>query len=313
MAGSPSRRALLTHLAVVLAVLSCSEQGRRPSSAPTAGVVVVASFDFSENALLAEVYAAALEASGVRVARELRLGTREQVHPALHQGLVDVVPEYLGSALRALGEAPEDPRDVPAARARLAAAVRPWHLRVLTPSPAQDQNGFAVSRGTATALRLRTLSDLARVSRELTLTGPPECPQRPLCLLGLANTYGARFARFLPYATEQQRLDAVTQGLAHVGLVFTTDGRIGSSDLVLLRDDKGLQPAENVTPIVSERAIRTAGRAVVTVLEAVSAALDSDALRFLNWRVQVAGNALDAEAQAWVLRHPEVTSALSTP
>jgi osmoprotectant transport system substrate-binding protein len=265
--------------------------------------VVVASFDFSESALLGEVYAQALEEAGVPVRRELRLGPRELVLPALRQGLVDVVPEYLGSALAAVSPTAAPTADGPALTAELATALRPDRLRVLRPSTAQDQNGLAVTRETAGRLGLRTTSDLRRHSGSLVLGGPAECPHRPYCLEGLQRVYGLRFKGFLPYATEAQRVTALEQGVVDVAVVFTTDGLLAAGDLVLLADDRHLQPREQVLPVVSERAVARYGPRVVRTLDAVSAALDSAGLTFLNWRVEVAGGDVRAEARGWLLRH----------
>jgi osmoprotectant transport system substrate-binding protein len=289
-------------LALALAALLAGCSGPATAPRPTEAKVVVASFDFAESALLGEVYAQALEAAGVPVRRELRLGPRELVLPALRQGLVDVVPEYLGSAVAAVVPAAE--RAAPADKlARLAAALRPDGLLLLKASAAQDQNGLAVTRQTAERLRLRTTSDLRTHSRELLLGGPPECPRRPYCLQGLERTYGLRFKGFLPYATEGQRVTALTEGVVDVAVVFTTDGMLAAGDLTLLTDDAHLQPAEQVLPVVSERAVDRYGQQVVRTLDAVSAALDSAGLTFLNWRVEVAGGDVRTEARGWLQRH----------
>lgn len=289
-------------LALALAALLAGCSGPATAPRPTEAKVVVASFDFAESALLGEVYAQALEAAGVPVRRELRLGPRELVLPALRQGLVDVVPEYLGSAVAAVVPAAE--RAAPADKlARLAAALRPDGLLLLKASAAQDQNGLAVTRQTAQHLGLRTTSDLRAHSRALLLAGPPECPRRPYCLQGLERTYGLRFQGFLPYATEGQRVTALTEGVVGVAVVFTTDGMLAAGDLTLLADDAHLQPAEQVLPVVSERAVDRYGQQVVRTLDAVSAALDSAGLTFLNWRVEVAGGDLRTEARGWLQRH----------
>jgi osmoprotectant transport system substrate-binding protein len=293
------RRLLLPALVALL--VGCSDAPGPPPR--TGSEVVVASFDFSESVLLGEVYAQALEEAGVPVRRELRLGPRELVLPALRQGLVDVVPEYLGSALAAVAPTVARTDDGARMTAQLAAALRPDRLRVLRASAAQDQNGLAVTRTTATRLDLRTTSDLRVRSGSLTLGGPAECPRRPYCLEGLQRVYGLRFQGFLPYATEAQRVTALEQGVVDVAVVFTTDGLLAAGDLVLLADDAHLQPTEQVLPVVSERAVDRYGPRVVRTLDAVSAALDSAGLTFLNWRVEVAGGDVRAEARGWLQRH----------
>jgi osmoprotectant transport system substrate-binding protein len=296
----------LLRVVVTLALLAaCSGPVTAPGR-PATGVVV-ASFNFTESTLVAEIYAQALEGAGIPVRRELGLGPRELVLPALRQGLVDVVPEYLGSALVAVtaGQVTATglTRDPATMRRQLSAALAPDHLLVLQPARAEDQNGLAVTRATAQRLRLRTTSDLRTHARRLTLGGPAECPRRPYCLVGLRRVYGLSFGRFLPYATETQRVTALEQGVVDASVVFTTDGLIGAEDLVLLTDDRGLQPREQVVPVVSNRSVQRYGRRVVEVLDAVSARLDSAGLTYLNWRVDVGGGRVADEARGWLLRH----------
>jgi osmoprotectant transport system substrate-binding protein len=102
---------------------------------------------------------------------------------------------------------------------------------------------------------------------------------------------------------------ALEQQLVDVALVFTTDGHLATGDFVLLRDDRRLQPVENVVPVVSARAVERYGQRVVRALDAVSAELTTQNLVFLNWRVEVAGKPVQAEARGWLRRHGLLTSA----
>jgi osmoprotectant transport system substrate-binding protein len=268
------------------------------------GAVVVASFNFPESELLAAIYGLAIRHAGIPVQLRLDLGPRELVQPALEQGLVDVVPEYLGTALTSLGRHPGVPMSDPGAiRAALARALAQWHVRVMTPAAAQDQNGIAITEVTARRLGLRTVSDLRRVAGRLTLGGSPECPDRPYCLPGLRQVYGLRFARFLPFDTEPQRVTALREGVVGVAVLDTTDGNLATGDLVLLADDRRLQPAENVVPVIAGRALARYGQRLAAAVNAVSARLTTKALLFLGWRVEVAGADVLAEARGWLKRH----------
>lgn len=283
---------------------ACSENDREPQAAGRTGTeVVVASFNFPESALLAEIYSGALEAADIPVRREIELGPRELVQPALLQGLVDVVPEYLGTALASLdADSGVDAGDAVAVRARLTQVAARWDLRVLEPAPAENQNGLAVTRETAERLGRHTTSALVEAAGALALGGPPECPVRPYCLLGLERAYGVHFRRFLPFDTEGQRVSALRQQVVDVAVVFTTDGDLATGDLVLLEDDRGLQPVENVVPLVSSAAFDRYGPRLVSALGAVSSRLTSENLTFLNWRVAVAGKDVRAEARGWLQR-----------
>ncbi|MCW2623112.1 MAG: putative glycine betaine/choline-binding protein of an ABC-type transport system [Frankiales bacterium] len=296
------RRACGALLGLLLCV-GCAGTTGDPAPLRPADEVVVASFDFVESELLAELYAQALEGAGIPVRRDVRLGPRELVLPALRQGRVDLVPEYLGTVLTTVTGGPVAGVGTAEAHDRLAAALAPDGLRVLAPAAAQNQNGLAVTRVTAQRLGLRTTSDLLPHARRLALTGPPECPRRDLCLLGLQRTYGLEFERFVPYTSESQRTTALETGVVDVAVVFTTDGRLARDDLVLLADDRGLQPVENVVPVVSQRALDRYGPRLSAALDAVSRRLDREGLRFLAWRVEVEGRPAAEESQGWLLRH----------
>jgi glycine betaine/choline ABC-type transport system substrate-binding protein len=146
------------------------------------------------------------------------------------------------------------------------------------------------------------LSDLAAFSPTMTIAGPSECPTRRFCTAGLRDVYGIAFKGFQPYDSEQERLTALREGLADVAVVFTTNASLAGDELLLLGDDRRLQPAENVVPVVSDRVLARY-RALSKTLDAVSAQLSSAVLTFLNWRVQIAGKPVPAEAGRWLDRH----------
>ena len=261
-------------------------------------VITVASFDFPESVLLAEIYGQALEHEGFAVERALSLGPREFVGPALRAGLVELVPDYAGSALTfaSLG-ATAPSADLGATHAELERILADVDVVALDSAPGQNANAFVVTRETAAAYGLDELSDLSAVAGQLTLGGPPECPNRPLCQVGLRRRYGATFADFVPLdvggpATHQ----ALRNGTVDVALLFTTDPTL--DDYVVLTDDRQLQPAENVTPLVRTEVIERWGRPVVDVIDGVSASLDTRALRELNAADAAEPGSVDAAAIA---------------
>lgn len=292
---------------LALALLAACQPGAAPAGhggGAHGGTVVVASFNFPESEVLAAIYGLAIRHAGIPVRLQLDLGPRELVQPALEQGLVDLVPEYLGTALTSLEpHANVAMSDPVAVRRALAGALARWHVQVLIPAAAQDQNGVAATRATAARMGLRTVSDLRRFASRLILGGPPECPARPYCLPGLRAVYGLRFARFLPFDTEQQRVTALQDGVVNVAVLFTTDGNLATGDLVLLSDDRHLQPAESIVPVITGSAMARYGNRLAGAVNAVSAQLTSHALLFLDWRVEVAGDSVLAEARGWLERH----------
>jgi len=287
-------------IAAATSLVGC---GAQPSPDGPAGAlgddaVTVASFDFPESELLAEVYGQALDAAGFAVRYERGLGPREFVQPALARGLVELVPEYAGSALQfaSLGESrPTD--ELAPTTAALGRVLRDRHLVALTPAAAQNTNAVVVTRSLAERHDLAAVSDLADVASGLTFGGPPGCPDRPFCLGGLEDTYGLAFSAFLPLDVGGPlTYQALEGGYVDVALMFSTDPSVADGDLVVLEDDRGLQPAENVTPVVHREVVERWGDPLVEAVDAVSARLSTDRLRALNARM--AGGVPRAEVAA---------------
>jgi osmoprotectant transport system substrate-binding protein len=168
------------------------------------------------------------------------------------------------------------------------------------PAPAQDGNAIVVTAGTAARYHVRTTSGLAAVAGRLVFGGPPECPERPYCLQGLRRTYGLQFRAFIGLDTggplTRQALRAGEIGAA---LLFTTDPSIQADHLVVLADDRALQPAENVVPVLRRTTLERYGGRLLAVLNAVSARLSTAELTQLNAQVEK-GRAPRAVASHWL-------------
>lgn len=273
--------------ALALTLAACVGPGTPAEDARGDDAITVASFNFPESVLLAEIYARAMEDAGFRVEREAALGPRELVMPALLRGLVEFVPEYSGSGLQFLaGDGATSP-DQAINHQRFAERLGTHDVTALDASPAEDQNGFAVTAETSQRYGLRTLSDLATVSRELVFGGPPECLRRPFCLPGLERTYGITFGQVFGNldAGGPRTASALADGTVDVALLFTSDGAIDLNDFVLLEDDLRLQPAENVTPVIRTGVLDLFGPSLADTVNAVSALLSTGELRTLNAEV----------------------------
>ena len=268
-------------------------------------MISVGSFDFPESGLLAEIYGQALAAHGLRIRIMPGLGNRELVDPALMSGLIQVVPEYAGSALEfvSLGRLSAT-SSADATNKALAASVDDAGLVAGRPAPAQDTNAIVVTAATAARYGLRSIADLARVAPRLVFGGPPECPGRPYCLPGLEHTYGIHFRRFIPLdAAGPLTLQALEAGNVNAALLFSTNPSIRTQHLVVLADDRGLQPAENVTPLIRRDAVARYGGGLVAVLDEVSAHLDTGSLRAMDALVQLSGQAPRRVAATWLRTH----------
>ena len=285
-------------LIFLLIVVACRPGA--PGATPALGddQITVGSFNFPESVLIGELYAQALEASHFRVLRRLNLGTRELVDPALQRGLLEVVPEYAGSALVFFGGTPD--ADTSTTLGRLRSAVAARGLTALEAAPAMDRNGFAMTSAKARSLRVGKLSDLRSRAGSLSFGGPPECPQRPLCLLGLTDRYGLHFERFVPLDTGGPlTVRSLSDGGVDVALMFTSDPLFTTDSFLLLRDDLRLEPAENVTPVVLTGTLTYFGPALAGTLNAVSSRLTTQDLRAMNLAVSN-GQPVAQVARGWL-------------
>lgn len=201
------------------------------------GKVIVGAANFSENQTLGELYRIALTAAGYQVTVR-QIGNRELYEPALERGEVHVVPEYVGTLTEFLNKklngasAPARASgDLDQTMAALKELGGKAGLAFGTPSPAADQNAFAVTKAFADKHGVSTLSELAaKCSGEKSiLGGPAECPQRPFCQPGLAETYGMTFGEFASLdAGGPQTKTALKSGEISVGLVFSSDGALAA-------------------------------------------------------------------------------------
>ncbi|HEX2849952.1 MAG TPA: ABC transporter substrate-binding protein [Acidimicrobiales bacterium] len=245
--------------------------------------VTVGSTNFSEQEIVAELYAQCLSAAGYRVQKKLEIGSREIVLPALEKGDIDIYPEYVGTLLTFLGGTPSP--DLDKTLADLRAQLGPKNVSILTPSSAEDKNGFAVTKATAAKYNLKKISDLQPVAKQLVFGAGPECPDRPLCLQGLKGTYGLDFKEVKKLDSGGPLTkDALERGDIDVGLIFTSDGAVAARGFVILEDDKHLQPAENLVPAVRTEVLK--GN-LQKLLDGISAKLTTENLSAMNKKVDI--------------------------
>jgi osmoprotectant transport system substrate-binding protein len=231
-----------------------------------------------------------LEDGGFSVRREFDLRSREVSQSALESGQIDVKPEYLSSLLLFLDPNAQAADDPIAVERQVAALLRPKGISVLAPSPAADTNVFVANAETAERYHLTTMSSLAPVAGRLVVGGPPECPVRPFCLPGMHDVYGIVFDDFVPLdAGGPDTVAALRSDEVQVGLMFSTDPSIQANGFVPMVDDKHLQDAENITPVVRTGKL---SRQVRVLLDSVSARLTSEAVTALVGKVVIDGESV---------------------
>jgi osmoprotectant transport system substrate-binding protein len=278
-----------------LTLAACGSSGNSTSSSVSPGSkgpVTVASGNFPESVLIANMYTLALQNAGYTVNTKYNLGNRELYIKAMQNGEIDIIPEYLATLTTFLNTAQHPGTtspasgDVQATFNALQPLVAKDNLVVYQPSPAQDNNAFAVTPATAGQYRLTTLSDVSKnAQNQLVLGGPPECPTRPYCEPGLEQTYGIKFKSFKSLdAGGPVTINAITGGQVQIGLVFSSDGVVQSKKLVILTDDKHLQNADNILPLLRKQVASPDAQAV---LDKVDQALTTEELQQLNAQVGV--------------------------
>jgi osmoprotectant transport system substrate-binding protein len=284
-------------IAAIMSGTACSEAGPTPSISKDA--IFIGAFEFTEGAILSNLYAQVLSSNGFDVHIE-PVATREIMQPGLEQGHIDLVPEYQGTLLRFLRPL-IDVGALPDQRDALDEALGTRGLVALQASPGQNQNEIVVTSETASDLDVSEISDLEAIANSLTFGGPPECPARPLCLQGLEDEYGIHFDEFVPLdAGGPLTLAALNGGEIDVGLLFGTDPAIDRDGLEVLVDDQNLQPRENILPVMQENLLDQEGVTISEPLNELSAKLTTETLRDLNSQVDDEGVAPEDAARAWL-------------
>jgi osmoprotectant transport system substrate-binding protein len=287
-------------LVLVMALLACQP-------APTGGAlptIRIGSTNFAEQLVVAELYAQVLEQAGYKIERRYNLGSREIVAPALESGQIDLYPEYLATYVIYLTKDPNKGMpDAAQTYAALQEALKAKNITALQYAPAIDSNGFVVTRAFADRNGLKRVSDLQKLNGQLVLGGPPECPQRPLCLQGLERVYGLRFKDFKALDAGGPLTVAALEGnQIDVAVLFTTDAVIAAKGFVLLEDDKKLQPADNLVPVVRNDFLSKVPNQdqFKKLLNDVSAKLTTEELTQLNKQVGVDKKEPKDVAAAWL-------------
>jgi osmoprotectant transport system substrate-binding protein len=273
---------------------------RDPRNAHT--TLTIGAKNFTEQRVLARVYAEGLKAAGYRVRTELDLGDQDSALRAVESGRVDGYPEYTGTALVAFFgvRAAAIPHDPHVAYERAKAGFAAKGLVAFPPTPFTDSNEVAVTRATARRYGLRSISDLARVAGRLTLAGSPECRHREDCLLGLRGVYGLRFKRFEPVPVGRRHA-VLADGSADVSIVFTTDPQIRRNGEVLLRDDRRMFPPYNSTLVMRRAVAERAGPDLPRTISLLNAQLIASNMQELNARVDLDRRPASAVAREYLV------------
>ncbi|MET0128853.1 MAG: glycine betaine ABC transporter substrate-binding protein [Solirubrobacterales bacterium] len=310
--------ALLAALVLALAIAACGDDDEDSTETSTTessstaieenpdnnGIsLTVGSKNFTEQIVLGEIYAQALEAAGYDVSTDLNLGDEFVALKALENGEISGYPEYTSTALTSFFDtAPEDvPGDPQAALDQAQADFEAKGLVAYPPTPFSSANAVGMLAANAEELGISSISDLED-HQDLTLYGSPECRQRIDCLAGLEEYYGLTGLRenFTPIDIGL-RYEVLDKGDADLSILFTTDAQLfTSSDYTLLEDDKGVLPAGNVTFVASQDAADEAGPDFGETIEKVQGNLSLEVMQELNARVDIDKEKPEEAAQQYL-------------
>jgi glycine betaine/choline ABC-type transport system substrate-binding protein len=266
---------------------STGNEIQKISGAESKPTITVGSKNFTEQFVLGEIYAQALQAAGFKVKKQLNLGSELIAYKALQNGEVDAYPEYTGTALTSFfGVKTADvPRDAQQAYEDAKAGFAEKNITALAPTPFENTYRLGMTKeGAEKAGNPKVISDLQDKAADLSITGFPECKQRQDCLLGVEETYDMKFGKFV---TSEQKYQVLDSGDADVAFIFTTDGDLASGKYVILDDDKKFFPPYNVTFNVRNEAMEALGPEGQEVIEKIQEPLTEKVMQELNARVDV--------------------------
>jgi glycine betaine/choline ABC-type transport system substrate-binding protein len=295
--------ALIAAVALVLGIAACGDddEGDGGGGGTSANLIeenpdnngieiTVGSKNFTEEFVLGEIYAQALEAAGYEVKKDLNLGDETVTFKALEEGEIDAYPEYTSTILTSLFEVPAEdvPNDADQAAEDAQTQLDEKDVQAFAPTPFTSANAVGLLTSTAEDLGVSTNSDLEGKSQDLVLAGSPECRQRIDCLLGLEQNYGLEFKQFTPVDIGL-RYEVLDKGDADLSILFTTDAQLFTDPdkYTVLDDDKQVLPAGNVLFIARNDTVDQAGTDLGETIEKVQEDLSEEVMQELNARVDI--------------------------
>lgn len=248
----------------------------------------VGSKDFTENLVIAEIYALALEDNGYTVERVSNISS-SLIHNSIVNDEIDLYPEYTGTGLLSvLGEDMEtDPEKV--YKTVKKEYEEQFNLTWLDYASANDSQGLVIRTEVANSLNIKTISDLQAHASELRFASQGEFDEREDGLPGLEKTYGTFNWQSSKVYDNSLKYSVLENDEADVTPAYTTEGQLVNTDeFTLLEDDKQFWPPYNVAPVVRDN-ILDDNPDIKTILNNISAKLDTETVTELNAKVDVDG------------------------
>jgi osmoprotectant transport system substrate-binding protein len=261
-----------------------------------ADTIVIGSQAFSENEIVAEIYAQALEAADFTVERKFNIGSREVYIPAIESGEVTLLPEYTGGLLQYFDTA-TTAKSADEIYAALPALLAPAGLGVLDQSTASDEDSYNVTKAFSEANNVKSLSDLSALTIPLTVGGNSEMETRPYGPAGLLSVYGVTvsFTSIEDYGGPLT-VKALNDGTVQLADLYTSDPAIAKNGFVTLSDPENLMVANNVVALINTAAFPDSAKGVIN---AVNAKLTTAGLVQINTE-SAAGDSPATIAAKWL-------------
>ena len=268
---------------------SGGDDGSSEPDVPEGPAIKIGAQDFGESAILAEIYGQVLEANGYEVEQVSVGGFRDVLLGAFDGGDVNFSAEYAASMLEFLNDfAGEATGDADETVGLLQAELDEIGLVATEPAPAVDTNAFVITQETAEAEGWTNISDLPADGEGVQLGAPQDCETNPFCLVGLQEVYGIDLSGGFTPLESGLVADALADGgEINIGVLFSTSGRIADEGWVLLEDDMDMLAADNITPVLSDEVAEAYGDDLTSLLNEISAAIDTDTLTELNKRFDI--------------------------
>ena len=247
--------------------------------------ITIGDKNFTEEFVLGDLYAQALQAKGYTVNLKPNIGSSELTFKALSSGQIDMYPEYTGVILSVLAMQTRRPASENAAYAAAQKYVQSKGFVLLAKTPFFDADAMATLKPFAQKNHLVTLGDLKKL-KSFSLGAPPENKTRYEGLVGMREAYGITNVQFTPLTIGLQYA-ALDKGSVDTANVFTTDGQLQSGKYVILPDTKHIYGYQNIAPIVSNKLLTREGPAFAQTLNAVSAKLTTHVMQQLNAAVDI--------------------------
>ena len=265
----------------------------------------IASKGFTEVNIAGWLYALVLQHHGMKVdTSHFAPQTAVQVNQAMIHGDIDLYAEYTGTGLFDILNYKKLPSHDPHKIWLIVNQKfrKKWNIVWLDPAPMNDSNAFAVTPKTASKYHLKTLSDLARQSHNLSIAVLAECTTRNDCLLGLQRGYHAKFKSVSAPGGQGVLYQQIEQGAVDVIQVFSTDGQIPEFHLKVMTDNKRFFPPYQLAPVARGHILKTYPK-MTNYLNQIHNYLTTKAFQKMNYEAAAQGKKEEDIARAFLKKH----------